>query len=65
MSAINQFYSSMPRREIYAFTQWTKSLPKEETKFLYQTFDTEDVRAEKLRELHKRYLIEKAKKLPI
>ena len=65
MSAINQFYSTMPRREIFAFTQWMKSLPKEQTKFLYQTFDTEEVRAEKLRELHRRYLTEKSKKLPI
>jgi hypothetical protein len=64
MNTLNQLVASLPRREIFAFTQWMKSLPKEQTVFLYQTFDAEEVRVEKLKDLYKRYQTEKSKKFP-
>ena len=53
------------RRDKFAFTQWYKSLPKEQTAFMYQTFDTDEVRLQKLQDLYKRYLTEKGKLPPI
>ena len=53
------------RKEIFAFQQWFKSLPKEETAFLYQTFELESVRVKKLQDLYQRYKDEKLGNLPV
>ena len=52
---VEQVMSEIPRREIRAFSQWFKSLPKGQTAFLYQTFDSEELRVNKLKELYKQY----------
>lgn len=62
MNTINQLVPNLGRREIHAFTQWLKSLPKEQTLFLYQTYEKEEVRNEKLIALFNLYQAEKAKK---
>jgi hypothetical protein len=53
---------NLGRREIHAFQQWLKSLPKEQTLFLYQTYEKEEVRNEKLIALFNRYQAEKSVK---
>ena len=58
-TTVTQVMANLPRREIFAFQQWMKSLPKEQTLFLYQTFDLEEVRVQKLKDLYKRYKTEK------
>lgn len=55
-------YKEIPRREIFAFLQWMRSLPKVQTVFLYQTFETEEVRLQKLKDLYNRYKTEKQSK---
>lgn len=55
-------YKEIPRREVFAFLQWLKSLPKVQTLFLYQTFEAEEVRLQKLKDLYLRYQAEKGKK---
>lgn len=60
-STFNQVMKDLPRREIFAFQQWMKSLPKEQTMFLYQTFDAEEVRVQKLKDLYNRYKTERNK----
>jgi len=55
--------ADIPRREIRAFSQWFKSLPKEQTSFLYQTFDSDEVRIQKLKDLYKQYQIIRNKKI--
>lgn len=55
-------YKEIPRREVFAFLQWLKSLPKVQTLFLYQTFEVEEARLQKLKDLYQRYQTEKGKK---
>ena len=62
-STFNEVMKDLPRREIFSFQQWMKSLPKEQTLFLYQTFDVEEVRVQKLKDLYQRYKTERNKKV--
>jgi len=61
MNTITQLIPNLGRREIHAFTQWLKSLPKEQTLFLYQTYEKDEVRNQKLIDLFARYQAEKSK----
>jgi len=60
MSSIINLAPDIPRRDIYAFMQWLKGLPEEETSFLRQTFDTDEVRTEKLTAKWNQYQADKA-----
>jgi hypothetical protein len=60
MSALDTL--NLSRREVHAFQQWLKSLPKEQTLFLFQTYETEQARTQKLKDLYSRYQTEKSKK---
>jgi hypothetical protein len=54
--------ANVSRKELSAFQAWLKSLPWQETHFLFQTYFSEDIRQQKTLELYQRWL--KIKDLP-
>jgi hypothetical protein len=54
---------NLSRKQISAFTQWLRTLPERETAFLYQSFEPEPIRIQKLKDLYQRYLEEKSKRI--
>ena len=50
---------NLTRKEVSAFIQWLHSQPKNDTAFLHQTFETENVRMAKLMALYSKYKNEK------
>jgi hypothetical protein len=51
----NSLVNSISRKDLADFQRWLKTLPWASTDFLYQTYFTEDVREQKLKDLYNRY----------
>lgn len=51
----NSLVNSISRKDLADFQRWLKTLPWTSTDFLYQTYFTEDVREQKLKDLYNRY----------
>ena len=50
---------SASRKDIHDFYQWTKSLPKYQTQFLYHSYLKEEIRQQQLKELFNQWKSQK------